>query len=479
MRQLIALIVAITAVTCLVSHRLAYASPSNILLAENRTEPVVTIDSARPSTIVAASNTNYSVPVNGAHPTAYFTSHDGGKSFKMGSVPTFGAYTTGADPSVASVANGTIFYSYLGETPGYCSGGRSAVLLTSSFDAGDHFRSPTLVDSDPADDKPALAVRSGPPGQAHVYMTWTKWHDNSSEVFFARSIDGGYTFSRPVRLYASRLDNFGSVPVVGARGRVYVFWSTYPENSLTAESPTRIEMRTSSDDGAGFGPAHAITTTYQSVPRMAVPGSLRNLPGPAVAADPSGTLYIAWSAATRRHADGSVDANVDISRSADGGRTWSTAHPVNDVTRGDRFMPAISLLRDGSVGLAFYDRRNSVWQLDLYAVRISFAHGFHRGANVRVDRAVSPIDDIYYIAPGSTCFSPGRFFGDYIGAAAARDGKLCVTWADTQRQVSGQTDVWFAKIKLPPAGSAASQRKASARWSQRPPAAHLSQTRLF
>ncbi|GAC1464804.1 MAG: hypothetical protein NVS2B16_13400 [Chloroflexota bacterium] len=432
------------------SVHFAFASPVNVLLARNRTEPVVVLDPARPSTIVAASNTNYSESVGGAFPTAFYTSHDNGRNFRFGTIPTVPPFTTGADPNMSSVRNGTLFYSFLGETPGYCSGGRSAILITSSIDAGDHFRSPTIVDVDPADDKPALATRSGRPQHAHVYMTWTRWHDTGSEIWYARSLDGGYSFSHPAQIFASRLDNFGSVPVVGPHGRVYIVWSSFPENALSARAPTQILMRTSSDDGATFGPPHAVTRTFLSVPRMAAPGSLRNLTGPAVATNARGTLYVAWASATRQRADNSVDANVEIVRSLNGGATWSKPAVVNDTTKGDRFMPAISVMHDDSVGLAFYDRRNSPWQLDVYAARVNYAHGFHRAPNVRVGHAPSPISDIYYLAPGSTCFSPGRFFGDYIGTAVSRDDRLCVVWADTQTQVPQETDIWFAKIKLPP-----------------------------
>ncbi len=148
------------------------------------------------------------------HPTAYFTSRNGGRGFRFADTPTLWPYTTGADPGLSVADNGTIFYTYLGETPEYCSGGRSAVLLTKSFDHGIGFGTPAVVDANPADDKPALAVRSGPPGHAHVFSSWTRWYSKGSDIWFARSTDGGAHFARARRLYGSRLDNFGSDSVV-------------------------------------------------------------------------------------------------------------------------------------------------------------------------------------------------------------------------------------------------------------------------
>lgn len=426
-----------------------FAAPGNGLLARGRTEPVVAVDLRHPSTVVVGSNTNYGTPAAGTYPTAFFFSHNGGRSFVQRNMPQVAPFTTGADPSVVIGGNGVVYYSYLGETPAFCSGGRAAVVLSTSTNGGRTFSTPRIVDVDPADDKPGLAVEASAGGSAHVFVTWTKWHDASSDIWFARSLDGGRTFSHPVMLYSSKSNNFGSVPAVGPHGRVYAFWSTFPDWGLTAVTPTQIIMRASSDDGAHFNPARGVGRTFDAIPRMAAPGSLRNLTGPTVAVDRAGALYIAWAAVTHRHRDGSVDANIELQRSADGGRSWSNRVPVNDDERGDRFMPSLTVLSDRTIGIAFYDRRRSRYNLDLYAVRAVYRARFQLSPNVRINQTTSPISDIYYIAPGSSCFSPGRFFGDYIGTAGAAGGRLAVVWADTQLHTPQETDLWFADVQLP------------------------------
>jgi hypothetical protein len=250
-------------------------------------------------------------------------------------------------------------------------------------------------------------------------------------------------------LYSSLLDNFGPVPAVGPHGRVYVFWAVFPEDPSSTPSKTVIYMRASSDDGARFDPVRQVAGPFYGVPRMAQPGSLRNLTMPAVAIGRSGKIYLAWSAAVRQHPDKSVDADILMKWSRNEGATWSQAIRVNDARTMDRFMPAISVLPDGSAGLVFYDRRASPWQMDVYAARVSFRGGVRVSRNVRVTAASSSISDIYYLAPGSTCFSPGRFFGDYIGSSACGDGTLCVVWADAQLRVQDETEVWFARVPLP------------------------------
>jgi hypothetical protein len=106
------------------------------------------------------------------------------------------------------------------------------------------------------------------------------------------------------------------------------------------------------------------------------------------------------------------------------------------------------VLNDGSLGIAFYDRRFHPWQLGVYAARASFDHGFRVTRNVRVNGGSSPVADIYYLPVGATCFPGGRFFGDYIGSSVDGDG-LAVVWADTQLHRYDETDIWFARVPLP------------------------------
>jgi hypothetical protein len=117
-------------------------------------------------------------------------------------------------------------------------------------------------------------------------------------------------------------------------------------------------------------------------------------------------------------------------------------------------MPAISAFPDGSIGAVFYDRRSGPAALQVYAVHATFRGGFRSTRNVKVNGGSPQVSDIYYLAPGSTCFAPGRFFGDYIGGQPCGSAELCSVWADTQRRIHNQTDVWFARVPLPALTSA-------------------------
>jgi hypothetical protein len=211
----------------------------------------------------------------------------------------------------------------------------------------------------------------------------------------------------------------------------------------------RIAFVSSHDDGARFGSLRFVTKEFRAIPSMVKPALLRVLTMPSVVVAPDSRMYVAWSQVHREYSDGHVDADILVTRSDDSGLTWTQSTTVNDSRRNDRFMPAMSLLSDGSLGIAFYDRRAGGSSLDVYAAHVRTGPPVHVSPNVQVNAGTSSVWAIPYLPPGSTCFSPGRFFGDYIGAAGCGSRNLCVAWTDTQEQVSGETDVWFARVALP------------------------------
>jgi hypothetical protein len=349
---------------------------------------------------------------------------------------------------VSIALDGTVFYSYLAESPTYCSNGAGAILLAHSVDKGVSFRGPVVVDSNPADDRPTIAVESIAGRPSHIFVAWTRSFTGRDQIWYSRSVDGGANFSPPLRLYTSAFTNFGAIPVVGPNGHVYVSWLTHTNAAVAAPSTAQVLLAASVDDGAHFAAVHNVGRTFSTLPQLGQPGGLRDLTALTAAVAPTGALYIAYAAVLAKHADGSVDAVIVLRQSLDHGLTWSLPEFVNDAGNGDRFMPALAVLADGTLGVAFYDRRAGGSQLDVYAARASFAGGFRASQNVRANSVSSPIADIASVHNSNSCFPAGRFFGDYIGTAAVGN-QMAVVWADAQRQAKGDTDIWFARLSLP------------------------------
>src|SRR5579884_1192186 len=93
---------------CLIAQTAVAAAPRRLLLARDRTEPVVAVNPTNPSIILAASNTNYDAPIDNTYPPALFISRNGGRTFGFKPAPLLSPYTTGADPSAAIAGSGTM-----------------------------------------------------------------------------------------------------------------------------------------------------------------------------------------------------------------------------------------------------------------------------------------------------------------------------------------------------------------------------------
>jgi len=133
--------------------------------------------------------------------SGFSTSHDGGRTWSSGFVPAVNdavAPFTFGDPALAMDRRGNIFYASLGTD---ANGGNNALIINKSTDHGSSFGSATVVAIDNGSDKEWLAIGPDPtaPARDNLYVTWTSFKRASSQLWLARSIDGGLTFtSRPL-----------------------------------------------------------------------------------------------------------------------------------------------------------------------------------------------------------------------------------------------------------------------------------------
>jgi hypothetical protein len=161
---------------------------------------------------------------------------------------------------------------------------------------------------------------------------------------------------------------------VGPSGEVYVAWEFF-ETDFFARS---LHVRRSGNHGSSFGPDVKITDVTATGDGVSLQGLFRTNEFPSLAVDRSagatrGHVYVAWNDARNLNVpsftvSGSYGyADVFVSRSIDGGATWS--HPVRVNTNHeplpngqgiDQFMPAVAVDFAGNVGACWYDRRLDV-----------------------------------------------------------------------------------------------------------------------
>jgi hypothetical protein len=158
---------------------------------------------------------------------------------------------------------------------------------------------------------------------------------------------------------------------------------------------------------------------------------------PDIAIDGStGDVYVVWQDAV------SGTPAIYLSKSTDGGRTWSTAQKVSDSPTGvSAFTGSVDVSSSGAVGVTFYDFRNdtadTATALTDYWIRTS-SDG---GATFDPSQRVTPDSFDMKKAP----VARGFFVGDYEGLAhAGSTFKMFFTQTHNADLGTNPTDVFAA-----------------------------------
>lgn len=352
----------------------------------------------------------------GSWTAAYYTTTDGGQTWVDGVSP-FRKHPNQGDPTVAICGDGTVLFGYLDYVGAY----QPVRLVTArSTDKGLSWPAFGVVaetQGSPFIDKPYLACApdgTGPYAN-RAYMSWTHFGFGSSPIRVAYSTDRGATWIGAKDISTSGVQ--GSVPVAGKNGLAYVFWG----------GPTGIEFAKTTNGGGSW----SSWATVSSVVGIGDDATFRRNSFPTAALDTSGSatnghVYVAW--ADRRNGD----ADVLLSRSTDGGATWSAPLRVNDDPLGngrDQFFPWMAVDEKGYVHLMWHDRREDAAD-DLFHVFVATS----RDGGVTFDRNVKVTD----VASRSSLTG---FLGDYA-AIAARGGRVVPLWSDL-RAGTGEEDAYL------------------------------------
>src|SRR6266567_5634406 len=370
----------------------------------------------------------------------YGFSTDGGATFTdAGEV---GTSHWGADPSVAVDHSGNFFFGRIDLQPGSATFDRIAVFK--STDGGATFPESATASNNAeseGNDGPLIAVdTTASPFSGTVYATWAF---QGLTPRFSRSTDGGASFSLPIGLSTH------GMPAVGPNGEIYVV-------GLDASD---VVVTKSTDGGLSFGPAvpvasvipigHIESATAQYC-GMVLKGSLRASVSPRIAVDRSGgpnngTVYVVFAS----HGAGADEADVYLTRSTDGGATWSTPSRLNDdAAANDQWLPFVAVAPNGAVAVSWYDRRLDDQNLliDLF-MRISTDGGASFGPNLK-------ITDVAFPPPGidrTLGFPPYTCYFESYNWIATDAANFYVVWADNRRVRSSMIDpnIFFAKVPVP------------------------------
>ncbi len=404
----------------------ASAQYTNVMISNTNSPEEVTIR-------INPKNTNQVVA--GANLNNVFHSNNGGLTWSS-SIITDLVNGVWGDPIVFTDTTGNFFYSHLSNPP---SAGTwvDRIVFQKSIDGGITWSTPgtyTGHNGTKVQDKEGIVVNKN---TNEIYVTWTQFDSygttnplDSSVILFSKSVDAGATWTIPLRISKeagncvdSDSTMEGAIPMVGPAGEIYVIWT----------GPNGLVFNKSLDDGLTWLPHETVITSMPGGWDYNIAGLQRCNGLPQAMCDLSGgpnngTIYINWT----DQRNGSLDTDVWLIKSTDGGTTWSSPVRVNDDVAGkQQFLSWMDVDQsNGNIYCVFYDRRNFATSSQLTDVYL--ARSVDGGTTFKN----------YKINQTSFTPSPSIFFGDYIGISAVNNMVRPIWMA----YGAGTLSVWTALI---------------------------------
>jgi hypothetical protein len=437
----------------------------------------IVVNPNNPNQLVAAANT-WDQPAGCLQTQGIFWSGDGGSVWNYTCAPASGfvglgscSFTVfGSDPALFWDDQNRVYLNYMLICSQFGIINSYAMVVARSVDGGANWTPHGVVVSSWADsdleDKNFYAIDNYP-ASPFFRRHYTCWDRNNNEKF-AYSTNGGSTWTE-VDLPSSPFGgtDLGCEIEVEDNGTVHVVF-----NSLAcgASCTDEFMVYTKSANGGVSWSAPVLVRNFNlygfGSPAINCPAAQNDRcigPFGAIGVDNSGgacdgTLYTTFTDFVGAGEDVN-DADVFISKSTNGGASWSAPIKVNDDALANRsqYHPFLQVDQsNGSVVVAWHDARNSASNnaIDIYVSR-STDCGASFEANTQATQASaefnnSGISTSTHNSTANPNYNPNQG-GEYLGLDVL-GGAAYVAWSDTRHYFPGSTtntqrdNLGFAKV---------------------------------
>lgn len=379
-------------------------------------EPALAVKHDEPGFVVAGANDYCTVPVSGDAWMGVYTSSDGAVTWKDSLVPGYpgdtsaegqasplsGTNFAAGDPLLDWDNDGRLFaggISFNRTNPnesGFVTPTNGHVFVATYVRSPtaplgiDYLRTVIVGQGTPSafffgrfNDKPSLKVDdwNGSPHEGNVYVAWTLFPGfGQDQILFSRSADGGETFSKPIRISKAVASAQGSDIAVTPDGTIYVVWREF--NHPSPKVSNRIVFVKSTDGGKTFTNPSGIRPLVPTDRRdqyvsgggardcgdgvfLCVSGFVfhRNGSLPQATADDNGNVYVTWEQMESAPDNGDTyrpdgQAEIVVSKSTNGGGSWSGPATVDEQATGHQWWPNIEYNKaTDELGVIYYDSR--------------------------------------------------------------------------------------------------------------------------